>query len=95
MGAKLFFYLFFLILFIYLFFFFIALLIKKQERPTSSAILKAFLRYLITAGWTGGAGGRQMEKLPELGLNSGPQSPEPRTQPLHHTATCFTCSAIL
>ncbi len=44
----------------------------------------------ITAGWTGGAGGRQMEnqmeKLPELGFNSGPQDPQPRTQPLHHTA---------
>ena len=48
--------------------------------------------YPITAGWTGEAGERQMEnqmeKLPELGLNSGPQGPEPRTQPLHqHTHT--------
>ncbi len=31
-----------------------------------------------------------MEKLPELGLNSGPQGPEPRTQQLHHTAHTHT-----
>ncbi len=46
----------------------------------------------ITVGWTGGAGGRQMEdkieKLTEWGLNLGPQALEPRTQLLqHHTAT--------
>ncbi len=32
----------------------------------------------------------QMEKVPELGLNSGLRAlslPEPSTQPLHHTAT--------
>ncbi len=30
------------------------------------------------------AGENQMEKLPELGLNSGISGPEQRTQPLHH-----------
>ena len=47
-------------------------------------------RYPITAGWTGEAGRRQMEnqmeKLLEWGLNLG-EGAEPRTQPLHHTAT--------
>ncbi len=54
-------------------------------------------RYPITAGWTGGAGRRQMENemenCPELGLNSGTSGPEPRTQPLHHTHThTHTCT---
>ncbi len=37
--------------------------------------IPANARYPIIAGWTGGAGRRQMEnqmeKMPELGLNSG------------------------
>ncbi len=48
----------------------------------------------IIAGWTGGAGRRQMEnqmeKMPELGLNSRTSGPDPRTQLLNqhsHTHT--------
>ncbi len=48
-------------------------------------------RYPITAGWTGGADRRQMEKMPELGLNFRTSGPEPRTQPLHYTDT-HTCT---
>ncbi len=45
-------------------------------------------RYPITAGWTGEAGGRQMEKLPKWGLNSRTSGPEPEdttTAPHRHT----------
>ncbi len=75
MGGGGYFYFYLFIYFIY--FFFIALLMNRQERPTSSAILKAFLKknkYPITAGWTGGAGRRQMEirwKNARVGLELG------------------------
>ncbi len=64
-------------------------LLFHEKRPLICAPANA--RYPITAGWTGGGGGRQIEKsdgkLLEWGLNSGTSGPEPRTQPLHHTHT--------
>ncbi len=57
-----------------------------EKRP--SIFTPANARY---PGWTGGRQmENRMEKLPELGLNTRTSGPEPRPQPLHHTATTIT-----
>ncbi len=74
-------------------FYFIALLINRQERPTSSAILKAFLpskcqvpnhSWVDWWGWWE-ADGKSDGKIAWVGLQLRTSGPEPRTQPLHHT----------